>query len=309
MNSPNFTLLLLGWDDKPQLPSSPHPAPLDLARALAPQATLSVILPHLPTSSAEKVPYAHITGLGDLRLADLETAAGGPINRPAGEWEAPAAPYIGASPAAATTDGSGSTEAGVPAAGGLLNSDGFAAEAGEPSTEEAGDLGNLAGQTAGDQQESTAFNPLMLSHDRATLSEALETLRTNPADSADLNFRVIQYARFATRLAMAEQFAVIYAMDWPVWLAALEIRQATGRPLVLQVHSLATDRNTPADRGWGLELERLALRRADLVLADSDVIAQRLLEEYSLSVNQVRVVSAYDEDALLAALRPLSMAS
>jgi hypothetical protein len=191
----------------------------------------------------------------------------------------------------------------------LLNSDGFAAEAGEPSTEEAGDLGNLAGQTAGDQQESTAFNPLMLSHDRATLSEALETLRTNPADSADLNFRVIQYARFATRLAMAEQFAVIYAMDWPVWLAALEIRQATGRPLVLQVHSLATDRNTPADRGWGLELERLALRRADLVLADSDVIAQRLLEEYSLSVNQVRVVSAYDEDALLAALRPLSMAS
>jgi len=120
---------------------------------------------------------------------------------------------------------------------------------------------------------------------------------------------VIQYARFATRLALSEQFAVIYAMDWPVWLAALEIRQATGRPLALHVHSLATDRDTPADRGWGLELERLALRRADLVLADSEAVAQRLIEEYDLPAEQVRVVAAFDDEALLAALRPLSMAS
>ncbi|GGE93879.1 glycosyltransferase family 4 protein [Hymenobacter cavernae] len=308
MNSQNFTLLLLGWDDTPQS-GTPQPAALELARALSPQTTLSVILPHLPTSSAEKVPHAHITGLGDLSLTDLETAAGSSVNRPAGAWEAPAAPYAGASPEA-TAEAQAAAQGDKPADGGLLNRDAFAAEAAEPSSDEAEDLEEFAPAASPDGQDSAEpFTPLMLSHDRATLTEALGTLRTSPADSANLNFRVIQYARFATRLALAEQFAVIYAMDWPVWLAALEIRQATGRPLVLHVHSLAADRNTPADRGWGLELERLALRRADLVLADSEVVAKRLVEEYDLSAEQVRVVSAFDEEALLDAVRPLSLAS
>ncbi|OUJ71948.1 glycosyltransferase family 4 protein [Hymenobacter crusticola] len=304
MNSQNFTLLLLGWDDTPQHSGSPQPAPLELARSLSPQATLSVILPHLPGSSGEEIPHAHITGLADLQLSDLEAAAGAPINRPAGAWEAPAAPYVGA------THNVEESQEEIPVAGGLLNQDSFAIEAAEPSTEEAQDLGEYTASTSTDTTApGTSFVPLMLSHDRATLTEALETLRTPPIEGDDLNFRVIQYARFATRLALAEQFAVIYAMDWPVWLAALEIRQATGRPLVLHVHSLATDRDTPADRGWGLELERLALRRADLVLADSEAVAQRLIAEYDLSAEQVRVVAAYDDEALLAAVRPLGLAS
>jgi len=305
MNSQNFTLLLLGWDDVPQHSGSPQPAPLELARSLAPQTTLSVILPHLPGAADSTVPHAHVTGIADLPLAELESAAGAPMVRPAGEWQAPAAPYQGASHNVEEDE----TLPQTPAIGGLLNQDSFASNVAEPSTDEAQDLEELSAPTSIVTEPVSTFNPLLLSHDRATLTEALETLRTPPVDGADLNFQVIQYARFATRLALAEQFAVIYAMDWPVWLAALEIRQATGRPLVLHVHSLATDRDTPADRGWGLELERLALRRADLVLADSEAIAKRLTEEYDLAPDQVRVVAAYDDEALLAALRPLSMAS
>ena len=304
MDSQDFTLLLLGWDDAPQRPGSPQPAPLELARSLSPQATLSVILPHLPNAADGQVPHAHVTGIADLSLADLEAATGEPINRLAGTWEAPAAPYQGASHNVEETLSQ------TPATGGLSNQDDFEGEAAEPSTEEAQDLQEFTTSAPSYEPELTsAFAPLLFSHDRATLTEALETLRTPPVDSADLNFRVIQYARFATRLALAEQFAVIYAMDWPVWLAALEIRQATGRPLALHVHSLATDRDTPADRGWGLELERLALRRADLVLADSEAVAKRLIEEYDLPAAQVRVVAAFDDEALLAALRPLSLAS
>ncbi|WP_324676678.1 glycosyltransferase family 4 protein [Hymenobacter sp. GOD-10R] len=305
MNSQNFTLLLLGWDDMPQQSGAPQPAPLELARSLSPQATLSVILPHLPTSGNKEVPDAHVTGIADLPLADLESAAGGQINYPAGQWEAPASPYVGA-----THDAEESSS--TVATGGLQNQDAFALEATEPSVEEAQDLGfdSSASTDAAQEAEPTAtFVPFALSNDRATLAEALGALRTPPVDSSDLNFQVIQYARFATRLALAEQFAVIYAMDWPVWLAALEIRQATGRPLVLHVHSLAVDRDTPADRGWGLELERLALRRADLVLADSEAVAQRLIAEYDLSTEQVRVVAAFDDEALLAAVRPLGLAS
>ncbi|WP_045686939.1 glycosyltransferase [Hymenobacter sp. AT01-02] len=123
--------------------------------------------------------------------------------------------------------------------------------------------------------------------------------------SADLNYQVIQYARFATRQALSDNFGVIYATDWPTWLAAMEIRQQTGRPLVLHVHSLAEQRNTPADRGWALELERLALRRADLILAASDGTAERLRATYPATNNRVQVVAPNDTDTINSILRRL----
>jgi hypothetical protein len=88
----------------------------------------------------------------------------------------------------------------------------------------------------------------------------------------------------------------------------MEIRQQTGRPLVLHVHSLAQDRNTPADRGWIQELERLTMRRADLVLAASDTIAQRLRAAYPLLSQQLQVVHPDDTETLTNILRQLETA-
>ncbi|RSK36224.1 glycosyltransferase [Hymenobacter metallilatus] len=139
----------------------------------------------------------------------------------------------------------------------------------------------------------------------ATLPEALAVLGVDLAPDADLNFQVIQYARFATRQALQDTFAVIYAPDWPTWLAALEIRQQTGRPLVLHVHSLAQERATPADRGWALELERLALRRADLILAASDELAHRLRTRYQVAPDRLQLVEPTDAETLRRLLQQL----
>jgi hypothetical protein len=97
--------------------------------------------------------------------------------------------------------------------------------------------------------------------------------------AADLNFQIIQYARFAVPVALAELgFAVIYAPAWPTWLAAQELRQRTGRPLVLHLASLATPAGESAETaaGWMAELQRQALHRADVVLAETPALAQRL---------------------------------
>ncbi|MBC8085146.1 MAG: glycosyltransferase [Hymenobacter sp.] len=120
---------------------------------------------------------------------------------------------------------------------------------------------------------------------------ALAALQAYPTDEASLNFRVIQYARLATRLAASQDFAVIYASDWQSWLAGMEIRQLTGKPLVLHVYSLAHERNTPADRGWVMELERTALRRADLVLTASSDLALRVIELFEVAPQRVRRLS------------------
>ncbi len=150
---------------------------------------------------------------------------------------------------------------------------------------------------------------------QATLTQGLAALHRAPAAadeatppafglSDDLHYRVIQYARFATYLSDTDtgDVGVIYAPDWPTWLAALEIRYRRRRPLVLHLHLLAAESAAPAERGWLLELERYALRRAHTVLVVSDALRAQVLKHYDLAPNRVRVVAADDADGVRAAL-------
>ncbi|QNP50975.1 glycosyltransferase [Hymenobacter qilianensis] len=180
-------------------------------------------------------------------------------------------------------------------------------EASEPGADEAHDLDHPGDNLTLDKPAVTVqpeyLPPIEFTAERATLRNLLTALPESPGD---LNFQIIQYTRFATRLALREQFGVIYAPEWHVWLAGLEIRQLTGRPLVLHVHSLALDRDSLNDRGWILELERLALRRATLVLAASEILAERLQSAYSVAADRIKVVAAHDEEALTVALQSIN---
>ncbi|MGI4873613.1 MAG: glycosyltransferase [Janthinobacterium lividum] len=120
----------------------------------------------------------------------------------------------------------------------------------------------------------------------------------------DLNFQIIQYARFAVPVALAAQpFEVLYAPSWPTWLAAQELRQRTGRPLVLHVEALAAGaESADTATGWVAELQRQALRRADLVLTETHALASRLRRELGLPAHAVRVVSAADTAGIARAL-------
>ncbi|MGY3088682.1 hypothetical protein ACVWYF_001722 [Hymenobacter sp. UYAg731] len=123
-----------------------------------------------------------------------------------------------------------------------------------------------------------------------------------------LNFRMIQYARQAAQLVRGRSdFGVIYAPSWPAWLAALEIRNSSGRPLVLYVASLALDLPNPAEHGYQLEMERMAMRRARLVLVPDEALRRRLLALYEDAAGKVRVVAADDETAVQQALGEVAM--
>ena len=134
----------------------------------------------------------------------------------------------------------------------------------------------------------------------------IPTLLTPRLD--DLNFRMIQYARQAAQLVRGRSdFGVIYAPNWPAWLAALEIRTSSGRPLVLYVAGLALDLPNPAEHGYQLEMERMALRRARLVLVPDEALRRRLLALYEYAADKVRVVAADDDAAVQKALGEVAM--
>jgi len=120
----------------------------------------------------------------------------------------------------------------------------------------------------------------------------------------DLNYQVIQYARFAVPVALAEvDFAAIYAPAWPTWLAAQELRQRTGRPLVLHVAALAAgDEPASTATGWMADLQRQALLRADLILTETSALAERLRRELGLPFATVQAVAAADAPAIAQAL-------
>ncbi|MDQ2772541.1 MAG: glycosyltransferase family 4 protein, partial [Bacteroidota bacterium] len=123
-----------------------------------------------------------------------------------------------------------------------------------------------------------------------------------------LNFRMIQYARRAMQLVAGHgDFGVIYAPGWPAWLAALEIRNRTGRPLVLYAAALASDTAAPAERGWLLHIERMALRRARLVLVPDAGMQQQLCTLLGADLGEVRIVPAADETALQLVLAEVAL--
>ncbi|MGI4762968.1 MAG: glycosyltransferase [Janthinobacterium lividum] len=167
-------------------------------------------------------------------------------------------------------------------------------------------------------------------HQPTTLAEPAQTdlppTAASPAPAAlqpaathypapDLNYQVIQYARFAVPVALAEaDFAVIYAPAWPTWLAAQELRQRTGRPLVLHVSTLAAADDEPVGTatGWMAELQRQALQRADLILTETPALAARLRHELGLPAGLVLAIAAADAVAIAQALhtaRPRPVAS
>lgn len=121
----------------------------------------------------------------------------------------------------------------------------------------------------------------------------------------NLNFQVIQYARFAVPVALGEApFAAIYAPAWPTWLAAQELRQRTGRPLVLHVATLAASaaESVETATGWQAEVQRQALHRADLILTETFALAHRLRQDLDLPPELVRPVPAADAAAIAQAL-------
>ncbi len=173
----------------------------------------------------------------------------------------------------------------------------------ETGPAEAADLPNdPAGPAAANAPEALPPTPA-----RASLTQALMALQppglTPFALAHNLHYRVIQYARFAAPLVAAqpETFGLIYAADWPTWLAGLELRYRLRCPLVLRLTALVAAEAAPAERGWLLELERYALRRAHLVLVPTEALARQVRALYP-GTKAVQVVAADDAAALAAAL-------
>jgi len=116
------------------------------------------------------------------------------------------------------------------------------------------------------------------------------------------------YATFATRLANTEEFDIIHCHDWITMPAGMAAKKASGKPLVVHIHSLEIDRCGARANPDIVELERKGMENADCVVAVSNFTRERIVGEYGVDPDKVAVlhnaVDAVDDQPLASVAAP-----
>ena len=101
---------------------------------------------------------------------------------------------------------------------------------------------------------------------------------------------VYRYSEVAAVLAKRERFDVIHAHDWITAVAGLKAKAASGKPLVLHVHSLEFDRGGEDMSREIFNIELQGMRGADHIIAVSHYTRNAIIEKYGVPRRKISVV-------------------
>ena len=99
------------------------------------------------------------------------------------------------------------------------------------------------------------------------------------------------YEQAAARLTGYESFDIIQAHDWLTFKAGVLLKQKTGKPLILHVHSVESDRSggnygNPLAR----EIEQESLLMADKIVAVSQHTKNTIIADYAIPADKIEVI-------------------
>jgi glycosyltransferase involved in cell wall biosynthesis len=142
---------------------------------------------------------------------------------------------------------------------------------------------------------STALTPYPGERDssegRATDEPAAPAAEApSPDYGPSLATDVLRYAERGAAIARSERFDVIHAHDWMTFLAGLEARRVSGKPLVVHVHATEYDRAGGGGNPLVREIEQRGVAGADRVIAVSRYTAGLLTRHYGVPRRRTRVV-------------------
>jgi glycosyltransferase involved in cell wall biosynthesis len=106
----------------------------------------------------------------------------------------------------------------------------------------------------------------------------------------DILERVMLYAKKVAEIAKGLEFDVIHAHDWMTFLAGIYVKNNSGKPLILHIHSLDYDRTGAGNKTWIFNIERYALSKADQVISVSHYTSGIIFSRYGLSSRKVITV-------------------
>jgi glycosyltransferase involved in cell wall biosynthesis len=123
-----------------------------------------------------------------------------------------------------------------------------------------------------------------------TTQVQLDRFKMDDLYGGDLAMKVIEFSKVAAKLAMLRDFDIVHAHDWMTFLAGVEVKKATGKPLVVHVHASQYDRAGAKARGWIYDLEKYGMEEADRVIPVSQYTGQICAVHYGIDPAKIRPV-------------------
>ncbi len=112
----------------------------------------------------------------------------------------------------------------------------------------------------------------------------------NEVYGANILKKIALYTELAAQLAKDGDYDVIHAHDWITFSAGIRIKKMSGKPLILHVHSLETDRGGESCRNEIYDLEKEAMMTADRIFAVSHFTKDQIVQHYLIDPERINVV-------------------
>lgn len=108
--------------------------------------------------------------------------------------------------------------------------------------------------------------------------------------SMDLMGEVLRYARLAGQVADDVAHEIIHVHDWMTYMAGIEARKHSSKPLIMHVHSTEYDRSGGSVNPAVHEVEHHSFKKADHLIAVSQYTKDILTRKYGVKPSRVDVV-------------------
>ena len=138
------------------------------------------------------------------------------------------------------------------------------------------------------QSEDEAYE--LLKTGKATVSNLHSIFSSKEVYGSNILQKINLYAHLASQLAGDKDFDVIHAHDWITFPGGVRIKDDSGKPLVLHVHSLETDRSGDKCRNKIYKLEKDCLSVADKIIAVSQYTKDQILQHYQIDPSKIAVI-------------------
>lgn len=123
-----------------------------------------------------------------------------------------------------------------------------------------------------------------------TTQDQLDLFKSGEMYGDDLGTKVVEYSKVCAKLAMLSDFDVVHAHDWITFLAGVEVKKATGKPLVIHVHASQYDRAGADARGWIYDIEKYGMEQADRIIPVSLYTGKICAGHYGIDPDKIRPV-------------------
>lgn len=106
----------------------------------------------------------------------------------------------------------------------------------------------------------------------------------------DIKQKIFLYAQLVNQLESNGDFDLIHAHDWITFPAGIQLKKTTGKPLILHVHSLETDRAGATTRNEIYWLEKEAMIFAERIFAVSQYTKDQITKHYGIDGDKIDVI-------------------